>query len=254
MSQFPVLYSNCSTASCSTDWVYRTTTWRCCHRASRTSSISGSSTSARTVRKAASSSPLSFSFLESSYAIGRPITEAEAHWYLHRLTDPLSTVIQFITASSTFCISIYAEIQNSPLISVCALANPSKLNVHWFRIVCSMVSANRAIIQINKWTLVAYLDTAGLEQSRMIWYPVHWWQSEACHWKQFIPFWSMSEDHSTTNTCSNHRVCLHITSSFSWCVTGSDKVMTDRDELSQAQEVSCNTMSHPNSSDFDQFM
>ncbi len=82
MSQFPVLYSNCSTASCCTDWVYRTTTWRCCHRASQTSSISGSSTSARTVRKAANSSPLSFSFLESSYAIGRPITEAEAHWYL----------------------------------------------------------------------------------------------------------------------------------------------------------------------------
>lgn len=163
MSQFPVLYSNFSTASCSTDWVYRTTTWLCCHRASQTSSISGSSTSARTVRKAANSSPLSFSFLESSYAIVRPITEAEAHWYLHWLSDPLSTVIQLITASSTFWISVYAQIQNSPLISVCALANPSKLTFscvfRWFRIVCNMVSYNRAIIQINKWKLVAYLDS-----------------------------------------------------------------------------------------------
>lgn len=216
MSQFPVLYSNFSTASCSTDWVYRTTTWRCCHRASQTSSISGSSTSARTVRKPANSSPLSFSFLESSYAIGWPITEAEAHWYLPWLTDPLSTVIQLITASSTFWISVYAQIQNSPLISVRTLANPSKLTfscvVHWFRIVCNMVSYNRAIIQINKWKLVAYLDSR-IGTERMIWYPVHWWQSEARHWKRFIPFWSMSEDHNTTNTCSNHEsvyTSLHL--------------------------------------------
>lgn len=45
-------------------------------------------------------------------------TESEAYWYLYGLTEPSSTVIQFISSSSTFRISVYAATQNSPLIPV----------------------------------------------------------------------------------------------------------------------------------------
>lgn len=47
------------------------------------------------------------------------------------------------------------------------------------------------------------------------------------------------ETHTVLKSLS---LCLHITSSVSWCTAESDKVMTDGDDLRPAQEVSVKTM------------